>query len=847
MKPRRLIIAAMFLALVLSLLPAGAAAEAEIRGNPAASDYGYDSGGSTLFFDESTGTITGSQSEASHITIPKSIRGVSVKAIGDEAFRDNHQLASVTLPASLESIGENAFRGCDRLVCVEIPEGVTLIGQSAFEGCSALDMVALPASVSSIQYDAFWGTTIQDVYYSGSSTDWEGIEIGGYNSALAEANIHYGSTPDPLPAPSGSGSADPDQGAPDTAELRGNAHEDDYRYYSGGTTLYFDTYTGYITGSQSEAAHITIPKSILGVPVKAIGKEAFRDNKNIASVDLPSSLVYIGANAFRDCTRLVSVEIPEGVTLIGAAAFEGCFALDTATLPVSVSSIRSDAFWGTTIQDVYYSGTNTAWEEMKIGGYNDALNNANIHYNSTPKPLPAPSAPGNVDPSRGAPDTVQLRGNVNDDDFRYYSGGTTLYFDTHTGYITGSQSEAAHVTIPKSILGVPVKAIGKDVFNGNEYLASVTLPSSLVYIRENAFRDCSRMPYVEIPAGVTVIGNSAFEGCSTLDAVTIPASVRSIESDAFWSTNLQDVYYSGDDGRSWSNIKIGGYNDPLTKAHFHYGSKPDSLPAPSYQGSADPEQGAPDSAQLRGNVHEDDYRCYAGGTTLYFDTHTGYITGSQSEASQVTIPDAILGVPVKGIGKDVFYGNEFVESVTLPSSLVYMESNAFRGCKKLASIRIPSGTVLIGHSAFEGCSALTSVALPTSVNTIQSDAFYGTGLQEVYYDGDSVDWNKIEIGSYNDALKNASIHYFCATEIRKVTADEETVTAEINCQRDRTDAAAWCAFYRKNGQMIQAETAPLNAAQRNRVTFTVPEGTDAIQWFAVDSGRKPLCESMTVR
>ena len=122
-----------------------------------------------------------------------------------------------------------------------------------------------------------------------------------------------------------------------------------------------------------------------------------------------------------------------------------------------------------------------------------------------------------------------------------------------------------------------------------------------------------------------------------------------------------------------------------------------------------------------------------------------------------------------------------------------------------------------------------------------------TGLQDVYYDGDSVDWNKIEIGSYNDALKNASIHYFCATEIRKVTADEETVTAEINCQRDRTDAAAWCAFYRKNGQMIQAETAPLNAAQRNRVTFTVPEGTDTIQWFAVDSGRKPLCESMTVR
>ena len=847
MKPRRLIIAAMILALALSLLPAGAAAEAEIRGKPADSDYGYVSGSTTLFFDESTGTITGSQSEAAHISIPKSIRGVSVTAIGEDAFRDNQQLASITLPASLDSIGENAFRGCTGLVSAAIPEGVTLIGQSAFEGCSALDMVALPASVSSIQYDAFYGTTIQDVYYSGSSTDWDEIEIGGYNGALTETGIHYSSTPNPLPAPSGSGSNDPEQGAPDTAALRGNAHEDDYRYYSGGTTLYFDTYTGYITGSQSEASHVVIPDAILGVPVMAIGKEAFRDNKDIASIELPASLVYIGANAFRGCSRLVSVEIPEGVTLIGASAFEGCSALNVAALPTSVSSIRSDAFYSTDLKDVYYRGTNTAWTGIKIGSYNGALTEANIHYNSTPDPLPAPSAPGSVDPSRGAPDTAELKGNVNEDDYRYYSGGTTLYFDTHTGYITGSQSEASHVTIPRSILGVPVKAIGKEVFRDNKFLASVTLPSSLVYIGDNAFRGCSRMPYAEIPAGVTVIGNSAFEGCSTLDAVTIPASVRSIGSDAFYSTDLQDVYYSGDDGRSWSKIKIGSYNGQLTEANFHYGSKPAPLPAPSGSGSADPEQGAPDSAKLRGNVHKDDYRYYAGGTTLYFDTHTGYITGSQSEASQVTIPDAILGVPVKGIGKDVFYGNEFVESVTLPSSLVYMESNAFRGCKKLASIRIPSGTVLIGHSAFEGCSALTSVALPTSVNTIQSDAFYGTGLQEVYYDGDSVDWNKIEIGSYNDALKNASIHYFCATEIRKVTADEETVTAEINCQRDRTDAAAWCAFYRKNGQMIQAETAPLNAAQRNRVTFTVPEGTDTIQWFAVDSGSKPLCESMTVR
>ena len=91
---------------------------------------------------------------------------------------------------------------------------------------------------------------------------------------------------------------------------------------------------------------------------------------------------------------------------------------------------------------------------------------------------------------------------------------------------------------------VEVTYRGWSIDNYNEYLGSVTIPSTVTYngttysvtsIGDGAFAICSRLTSVTIPNSVTSIGNSAFWGCSGLTSVTIPNSVTSIGIYAFYN------------------------------------------------------------------------------------------------------------------------------------------------------------------------------------------------------------------------------------------------------------------------------------------------------------------------
>ena len=74
--------------------------------------------------------------------------------------------------------------------------------------------------------------------------------------------------------------------------------------------------------------------------------------------------------------------IPGSVTRIGDDAFSGCASLTSVTIPDSVTSIGNYAFSCCgSLTDVYFTGTETAWNCITIGTANDALKNANIHYN----------------------------------------------------------------------------------------------------------------------------------------------------------------------------------------------------------------------------------------------------------------------------------------------------------------------------------------------------------------------------------------------------------------------------------------------------------------------------------
>ena len=78
-----------------------------------------------------------------------------ITKIGNDAFKDIGNLASITIPDSVTSIGGEAFRGCTSLTSITIPNSVTSIGDYAFSGCDSLTSVTIPDSVTEIGDDAF--------------------------------------------------------------------------------------------------------------------------------------------------------------------------------------------------------------------------------------------------------------------------------------------------------------------------------------------------------------------------------------------------------------------------------------------------------------------------------------------------------------------------------------------------------------------------------------------------------------------------------------------------------------------------------------------------------------------
>lgn len=100
------------------------------------------------------------------------------------------------------------------------------------------------------------------------------------------------------------------------------------------------------TGTNA-AGDVQIPSTVKNgndvMKVTSIASEAFKDNKQITSVILPSGIKKVGDNTFKGATNLKSVVIPSSVTVIGKSAFEKT-ALTKIVIPDSVKTIEKGAY-----------------------------------------------------------------------------------------------------------------------------------------------------------------------------------------------------------------------------------------------------------------------------------------------------------------------------------------------------------------------------------------------------------------------------------------------------------------------------------------------------------------------
>ena len=255
------------------------------------------------------------------------------------------------------------------------------------------------------------------------------------------------------------------------------------------------------------------------------------------------------------------------------------------------------------------------------------------------------------------------------------------------------------------------------------YIKTVNIASGVTTIGDFVFCDCDRLTSVTIPDSVTTIGNYAFWRCYSLTSVTIPDSVTTIGDYAFaWCHSL-------------TNVTI---PDSVTTISDYAFCNCISLTSVTI----------PDSITTIGD----------------------YAFEFCSKLTSITIPDSVTT-----IGNFAFYSCDSLTSVTIPDSVTTIGQYAFSDCDSLTSVTIPDGVTTILYRAFFSCDSLTSVTIGNSVTTIGSDAFSGcTSLTDVYYSGTEAQWKKITIGSFNECLTNANIHFKDISDDAVIPAPSQT-------------------------------------------------------------------------
>ena len=343
------------------------------------------------------------------------------------------------------------------------------------------------------------------------------------------------------------------------------------------------------------------------------------------------------------------------------------------------------------------------------------------------------------------------------------------------------------ITLPDS-----VTSIGDSAFAYCDSLTSITIPDSVTSIGDSAFMDCDSLTSIVIPDSVTSIGDDAFYSCNSLTSITIPDSVTSIGDGAFAHcdsltsivipdsvTSIGDyAFYSCD---SLTSIVIPDSVMSIGEEAFYLCESLTSIVIPDSVTSIGDSAFALCVALTSINVSSGNSHYGSDNGVLFNKDKTEliqYPIGKQDTAYQ--IPDGVTNIV------DVAFAYCFsLTSVTIPNSVTSIGDSAFSDCTSLTSIVIPDSVTSIGFGAFIGCSSLTSIDIPDSVTSIGNWAFYATSLTDVYYSGSQAEWESINIGSYNDPLLNATIHYNSsvpggATSHTTITIDNDSEEHRLN-------------------------------------------------------------------
>lgn len=484
----------------------------------------------------------------------------TLKRIGKYAFADNAELSAVKMPDGLEEIGESAFEGCKMIENIEIPSTVVTIEDKAFKDCSGITLITLPEGLNSLGDMAF--SNCSKLERAVLVSNIEHIGEGTFEECYSLNKLYF-----PL-------------------HLKTIGNRAFYECWNLEELCFPATLESIgdlafrqIKGPEWQMSKVVIPNS-----VTHIGTEAF-NGPNISHLSIGSGLKVIPEKAFQLQTNAI-IELSDGLTEIGTHAFGYNKDIPSLNLPSTVSIIAPDAFENSDICELTIpdgvtelpSGSCGEPSLLTIGSGIENIDSKAVEFNNLHilriKADNPPKVSDSFSLTYDQKDAITVI--VNDGCRDKYTSNTRWKVFDNIIEVSSSDivvnmtgdyalSEEIHTTtglMPSSVTKMKVvgpltetdlRIISENMISlqsldmsevtnvtkipDNQFagslLTEIKLPQGLTAIGNDAFSNCSLLKISELPAGVTEIGSSAFENSPRVTVSTLPESLKTIGDNAF--------------------------------------------------------------------------------------------------------------------------------------------------------------------------------------------------------------------------------------------------------------------------------------------------------------------------
>ena len=319
-----------------------------------------------------------------------------ITTIGDNVFEECNSLKTIILPNGISRLKEMMFSGCISLTSINIPNSVTDIDNFAFDNCAALTSITIPYNVKNIGYNPFRGCyNLTSINVSSSNQKYDSR---GCNAIIEKIQYKLIAGCKNTIIPNGISAIEDFAFAncstldsiylPNDIKHIGNMTFSNcigltkihipakisnigtycFRGCHGLTAISVDNNNVYYDSRNncnaiikkdnktysSDTLVLGCRNTIIPNNVAIIGKAAFAECTELATINIPNNIIEIGIDAFTKCTKLKSVRMSDSITSINATAFMDCPALKSITLPNCITNIGEKAFMRcTNLRTVY--------------------------------------------------------------------------------------------------------------------------------------------------------------------------------------------------------------------------------------------------------------------------------------------------------------------------------------------------------------------------------------------------------------------------------------------------------------------------------------------------------------